>query len=80
MECSVYIHLLLSLFGLVFHLRPTFPSSLDDLSIDVQGVLKFPTLIMLLSVSPFRSVNNALYIFWCYFVRYIYILINVMSS
>ena len=30
---------------------------LDDLSVDVNGVLKSPTIIMLLSVSPFMSVN-----------------------
>ena len=30
---------------------------LDDLSIDVSGVLKFPTIIVLLSISPFMSVN-----------------------
>ena len=30
---------------------------LDDLSIDVSGVLKSPTLIVLLSVSPFMTVN-----------------------
>ena len=32
--------------------------SLDDLSIDISGVLRFPTIIMLLSVSPFSSVNS----------------------
>ena len=31
--------------------------SLGDLSIDVSGVLKSPTIIVLLSVSPFMSVN-----------------------
>ena len=31
--------------------------SLGDLSIDVSGVLKSPTIIVLLSVSPFTSVN-----------------------
>ena len=36
---------------------------LDDVSIDVSGVLKFPT--VLLSLSPFRSVNNCFYLFWC---------------
>ena len=30
---------------------------LDDLSIDVCGVLKSPTIIMLLSISPFMSVH-----------------------
>ena len=32
---------------------------LNDLSIDVSGVLKSPTVIVLLSVSPFISVNVA---------------------
>ena len=30
--------------------------SLDDLSIDVSRVLKFPTIIVVLSVSPFISI------------------------
>ena len=30
---------------------------LDDLSIDVHGVLKSPTIIVLLSIPPFMSVN-----------------------
>ena len=30
---------------------------LDDLSIDIKGVLKSPTIIVLLSISPFLSVN-----------------------
>ena len=29
----------------------------DDLSIGVSGVLKFPTIIVLLSISPFMSVS-----------------------
>ena len=32
----------------------------DDLSIDVSGVLKSPTVIVLLSVSPFMSVSVCL--------------------
>ena len=32
----------------------------DDLSIDVSGVLKFPTIIVLLSISPFMSVSVCL--------------------
>ena len=32
----------------------------DDLSIGVSGVLKFPTIIMLLSISPFMSVSVCL--------------------
>ena len=31
---------------------------LDDLSIDVSCILKFPVTIALLSISPFRSVNT----------------------
>ena len=31
---------------------------LDDLSIDVSGVLKSPTITVLLSISPFRSLNS----------------------
>ena len=34
----------------------------DDLSIDVSGVFKSHTIIVLLSISPFRSINFALYI------------------
>ena len=32
----------------------------DDLSIDVSGVLKSPTIIVLLSISPFMSVSVCL--------------------
>ena len=32
--------------------------SLDDLSIEERQVLKSPTIIVLLSISPFRSVNS----------------------
>ena len=35
---------------------------LDELPLDVDGVLKSPTLVVLLSVSPFNSVNIALQI------------------
>ena len=31
---------------------------LEDLSIDVSGVLKSPTIIVLLSIFPYRFVNN----------------------
>src|SRR3712207_7628815 len=31
---------------------------LDDLSVDVSGVLRSPTIIALLSISPFRSVSS----------------------
>ena len=33
---------------------------LDDLSIDTSGILKSPTIILLLSISPFMSVNVCL--------------------
>lgn len=36
--------------------RQTF--CLDDLSIDVSGVVQSATIIMLLSISPFGSINN----------------------
>ena len=35
---------------------------LDDLSIGENGVLKSPTMIVLLSISPFMAVSIALYI------------------
>ena len=43
----------------MYHLRLVFPFKFcfDDLSIGVSGVLKSPTLIVLLSISPFMSVN-----------------------
>lgn len=33
---------------------------IDDLSVDVSRVLKSPTIVMLLSISPFRSGNSCL--------------------
>ena len=45
---------------------------LDELSNDVNGVLKFSTIIVLLSISPFLSVN--IYVFRHSFVWCIYIL------
>ena len=36
---------------------------LDDLSIDVRGVLKSPTIIMLLSISPFMALSICL-LYW----------------
>ena len=36
---------------------------LDDLSIGESGVLKSPTMIVLLLISPFMAVNNCL-IYW----------------
>ena len=45
---------------------------LEDLSIDTSGVLKSPTIIVFLSVSPFMSVSM-FYIFWCSYVGCIYV-------
>ena len=43
------------------HLRFVFPYySFDDLSIGVSGVLKSPTIIVLLSISSFMSVSVCL--------------------
>ena len=43
----------------------------DDLSIDVSGVLKSPTIIVLLSISPFMSVSVLSYVLRCSYVEYI---------
>ena len=52
---------------------------LDDLFIDVSGVFKSPTIIVLLSISPFKSVNNC-FIYYGAPVLDAYLLITVMSS
>ena len=41
---------------------------LEDLSIDVSGVSKSPTIIVLLLTSPFISIQYLLYIFRCSYV------------
>ena len=49
--------------GLKCHFKPVIPywfCYLDDLSIDVSRVLKSPTIIVLISISPFKSVNISL--------------------
>ena len=46
---------------------------LDDLSIGVNGMLKCPTVIVLLSVYPSMSVNMCPYKFSCSYVGCIYI-------
>ena len=48
----------------------------DDLSIGVSGVLKFPTIIVLLSISPFMSVTICLCIevLLCWVHRYLQLL------
>ena len=46
-------------------LKAQFPCGffcLDDLAMDVKEMLKSPTIIVLLSISPFRSVNNYIYL------------------
>ena len=78
MECSVntiYI-------GLMCYLRPVFPYWFSVwmiyLSIDVSGVLKSPTAIVLLSISSFMAVNIFL-IYWGVFMLGAYIFIIVRS-
>ena len=46
---------------------------LDDLSVDESRVLKSPTIIVLLSISPLIVVSICLYVLWCSFVGCIYI-------
>ena len=52
---------ILSQSGLKCHLKPVFPylfiCGLDDLSINVSGMLKSVSIIMLLSISSLMSVN-----------------------
>ena len=52
---------------------------LDDLAIDVSIALIFPTLIILLSISPFMSVNICL-IYFCAPILGAYMLTNIISS
>ena len=49
-------------FHIIYHLRVVFPYSFcfDDVSIGVRRMLKSPTIIVLLSISPFMSVNVCL--------------------
>ena len=52
--------------------------SLEDLSIDVSGVLKSPTIIVFPSISPFMSVSICFMYRGCYircisYIRYIYV-------
>ena len=57
---EIFFTYLLTLSDLMCHLQLMFLCSLsvwDDLSIDVNGVLKTSTIIVLLSISPFMSVN-----------------------
>ena len=50
----------LDLSGLLCHLKLVFIFCLDDLSIGVSGVLKSPTIIVLLLISPFTVVSIGL--------------------
>ena len=52
---------------------------LDDRSIDVSGVLKSPTTIVLLSVSPFMSVSIC-FIYFGALILGAYMLMSVISS
>ena len=61
-KCFVYIYFVYIYYmdNLMCHLRPEFPYwffCLDDLSINVSGVLKSHKIIVLLPVSPFMFVN-----------------------
>ena len=44
---------------------------LDDVFIDVNGVLKSPTIIALLSISPFMAVKHLPYILRCSYIEFI---------
>ena len=59
----------MSPFCSIFPLRFLLTFYLDNLSIDVSGVLKFPEIIALLSIYPLRPIIIVLYIsvicFWC---------------
>ena len=52
---------------------------LDDLSIDESGVLKFPTIIELLFISPLMAVSICL-IYWGAPLLYAYIFTIVITS
>ena len=52
---------------------------LDDLSIDVSGVLKSPTIFVLLSISPFLSVNTC-FMYLVAPMLDVYIFVIIISS
>ena len=52
---------------------------MHDLSMDVSGMFSSPAIIVLLLISPFRSINSC-FIFLCATVLGAYIFISVMSS
>ena len=60
---GIYYKYQLNLSGLLCHLKLVFPyllSFLDDLSIGVSEVLKFPTIIVLLLISSSIAVSSCL--------------------
>ena len=52
---------------------------LDDLSIAVSGVLKSPTIIVLLSISPFKVISSC-FIYWGNPILGAYVFTIVISS
>ena len=44
---------------------------LDDLFIDVSGMLKSSTIFVVLSISSYKFTN--FYLFWCSYIRFIYV-------
>ena len=54
-------------------------SCLDDLSIDISGVLKSPNIIVLLSISPYMSVNIC-FIYLSVPIISVFMLMNAISS
>lgn len=64
---------LLSLYGIMFHLRPPFHDDIwSEWSVHCcKWGVKFPAIIVLLLVSPFISVNNCLIYGGCYVRWYI---------
>ena len=53
--------------------------SLDDLSIDISGALKFHTIIVLISIYPFISISIC-FMYFGALVLGVYILIIIVSS
>ena len=79
MECSLYISVRFIWSVVLFKACVSLLIfCLDDLSIDVSGVLKFPTTLVLQFISPFIPVNIC-HILMCSYVRCMYIY-NFISS
>ena len=71
--CSLGMEILHILSSIMCHLRTVFPIGwVDDLSTDVSGVWKSPTIIVLLSISPFMFVNIC-FIYRCSYIRCSYV-------